>query len=95
MKFDLSEKKAVVTGGSSGIGKAIAETLDEKGAEVFIVDLNENPSHKKKGIHTILADITQGDELNKSLAYLPKTRHTTLYLLFQQFPSLIYYGMQL
>ena len=72
MKFDLSGKKAVVTGGSSGIGKAIAETLDEKGAEVFIVDLNENPSHKKKGIHTILADITQGDEINKSLAYLPK-----------------------
>lgn len=72
MKFDLSGKKAVVTGGSSGIGKAIAETLDEKGAEVFIVDLNENPSHKKTGIHTILADITQGDKLNKSLAYLPK-----------------------
>ena len=72
MKFDLSEKKAVVTGGSSGIGKAIAETLDEKGAEVFIVDLNENPSHKKTGIHTIIADITQGYELNKSLAYLPK-----------------------
>ena len=72
MKFDLSGKKAVVTGGSSGIGKAIAETLDEKGAEVFIVDLNENPSFKKTGIHTILADITQGDELNKSLAYLPK-----------------------
>ena len=72
MKFDLSGKKAVVTGGSSGIGKAIAETLDEKGAEVFIVDLNENPSHKKTRIHTILADITQGDELNKSLAYLPK-----------------------
>ena len=72
MKFDLSGKKAVVTGGSSGIGKAIAETLDEKGAEVFIVDLNENPSHKKKGIHTIFADITQVDEINKSLAYLPK-----------------------
>lgn len=73
MKFDLSGKKAVVTGGSSGIGKAIAETLKEQGAEVFIVDLNENPSHKKAGIHTILADITQGDELNTSLACLPRT----------------------
>ena len=31
MKFDLSKKKAVVTGGSSGIGKAIAETLKEQG----------------------------------------------------------------
>ena len=73
MKFDLSGKKAVVTGGSSGIGKAIAETLKEQGAEVFIVDLNENPSHKKAGIHTILADITQGDELNTSLESLPNT----------------------
>ena len=67
MKFDLSGKKAVVTGGSSGIGKAIAETLKDQGAEVFIVDLNENPSHKKAGIHTILADITQADVLKNSL----------------------------
>ncbi len=66
MKFDLSGKKAVVTGGSSGIGKAIAETLKDQGAEVFIVDLNENPSHKKAGIHTILADITQADVLKNS-----------------------------
>ena len=73
MKFDLSGKKAVVTGGSSGIGKAIAETLKEQGAEVFIIDLNENPSHKKKEINTILADITQGNELNTLLASLPKT----------------------
>ena len=47
MKFDLSGKNAVVTGGSSGIGKAITETLKEQGAEVFVIDLNENPSHKK------------------------------------------------
>ena len=66
MKFDLSGKKAVVTGGSSGIGKAITETLKDQGAEVFIVDLNENPSHKKAGIHTILADITQADVLKNS-----------------------------
>ncbi len=73
MKFDLNGKKAVVTGGSSGIGKAIAETLKEHGAEVFIVDLNENPSHQKIGINTIVADITQGDKLNSSLDSLPNT----------------------
>lgn len=73
MKFDLSGKKAVVTGGSSGIGKAITETLKEQGAEVFVIDLNENPSHKKEGIHTITADITQWNELSTSLGSLPQT----------------------
>jgi NAD(P)-dependent dehydrogenase (short-subunit alcohol dehydrogenase family) len=73
MKFDLSGKKAVVTGGSSGIGKSIAETLKKQGAEVLIIDLNENPSHEKVGIHTILADITQADELKSSLEPLSNT----------------------
>lgn len=73
MKFDLSGKNAVVTGGSSGIGKAITETLKEQGAEVFVIDLNENPSHKKEGIHTITADITQWNELSTSLGSLPQT----------------------
>jgi NAD(P)-dependent dehydrogenase (short-subunit alcohol dehydrogenase family) len=73
MKFDLSGKKAVVTGGSSGIGKAITETLQEQGAEVFVIDLNENPSLKKAGIHTITTDLTQWDELHASLASLPQT----------------------
>jgi 2-keto-3-deoxy-L-fuconate dehydrogenase len=39
--FDLSGKKAIVTGGGSGIGKAIALTLAGNGAEVAILDLNE------------------------------------------------------
>ena len=73
MKFDLSGKNAVVTGGSSGIGKAITETLKEQGAEVFVIDLNENPTHKKEGIHTITADITQWNELSTSLGSLPQT----------------------
>ncbi len=71
MKFDLSEKKAVVTGGSSGIGKAIVKTLSEQGAQVFIIDLNENPSLKNAGIPTITTDITQSKELNQALADLP------------------------
>lgn len=38
--FDLKGKKAVVTGGGSGIGRAIAITLAQAGAEIFILDLN-------------------------------------------------------
>ena len=64
MKFDLSRKKAVITGGSNGIGKAIANTLKNQGAEVFILDLNENPVAQKAGIQTIITDITQWSQIN-------------------------------
>lgn len=39
--FDLSGKGAVVTGGGSGIGKAISVRLAEAGAGVVIADINE------------------------------------------------------
>ena len=73
MKFDLSKKKAVVTGGSNGIGKAIANTLKNQGAKVFILDLIENQSHKKAGIQTIITDITQWSQINSSLTSIPNT----------------------
>lgn len=40
--FKLHGKKAVVTGGGSGIGKAIATVLAAQGAEVHIIELNEH-----------------------------------------------------
>ncbi|MEQ8472827.1 MAG: SDR family oxidoreductase [Marinoscillum sp.] len=39
-KFDLTGKKAVVTGGGSGIGRAIAITLAGNDAEVIILDMD-------------------------------------------------------
>jgi len=39
-KFSLKNKVAVVTGGGSGIGKAISLTFAEQGAEVHILDFN-------------------------------------------------------
>jgi NAD(P)-dependent dehydrogenase (short-subunit alcohol dehydrogenase family) len=39
--FKLNDKKAVVTGGGSGIGKAIAKLFAQQGAFVHVIDLND------------------------------------------------------
>ena len=71
MKFDLNNKNALVTGGSSGIGKAIAETLNSQGANVYVLDLNESKSNTLKGISTIKTDITNSNKLKEVFNKLP------------------------
>ena len=42
MKFDLSQKGALITGAASGIGRAIALTFAAQGATVHLFDLDQD-----------------------------------------------------
>ena len=44
--FSLDHKIAVITGGGSGIGRAIAELFGKQGAKVFILDLNSDAAQE-------------------------------------------------
>lgn len=51
--FRLKDKNAVVTGGGSGIGKAVALIFARQGANVYVVDLNkESAEEVVKEIHS-------------------------------------------
>src|SRR5438105_3625279 len=64
MVQDFSGKSALVIGGSSGIGRAVAQQLADRGAQVQIVGRNadklgETADGRKHAINTLRADITQ------------------------------------
>ena len=44
--LDFKNKKVVITGGGSGIGKAAALLFAQQGSEVHIVDINEEQTNK-------------------------------------------------
>ncbi len=46
MKFSLDNKTAIITGGGSGIGKAICKTFAEMGAIVHILDMDKDAGNQ-------------------------------------------------
>jgi len=61
---DLKGKTALVTGGTKGIGKAIADTLANAGATVIITARN-HPDETDSGHHFIAADLTQPEHVSR------------------------------
>jgi NAD(P)-dependent dehydrogenase (short-subunit alcohol dehydrogenase family) len=69
----LAGKIAVITGGSSGIGRATARRFVEEGAYVFIVgrrqaELDATKAEIGRNVSTIRADITDLDDLDRVFA---------------------------
>jgi len=54
--FDLTGKSAIVTGGSQGIGAAVADRLEAAGAKVLIGDLNSPAASGRAYLKTNVAD---------------------------------------
>jgi 2-deoxy-D-gluconate 3-dehydrogenase len=71
--FGLHGKKAIVTGGAAGLGKAMVEALSRAGAEVAVIDLSaQSPVHDEEelsgrpNVHSISADLGSRQELGLS-----------------------------
>lgn len=61
----MSNKKiAVVTGGSSGIGRATAQRLAQKGCIVYELSRRDNPPY---GVNHLTADVTDEDQVKKAI----------------------------
>ncbi|MFI6274017.1 SDR family NAD(P)-dependent oxidoreductase [Streptomyces sp. NPDC050988] len=63
---DFEGLKALVTGGASGIGRATAELLASRGAQVAVLDLD--PSSVDKPLLGYQADVTDDESVRRAVA---------------------------
>ena len=76
----LTDKHAIITGGGSGIGRAISERFAAEGAHVFIVELNEaGAADAASAIRAaggkcdvLAADVSDTEAMRAAFAKLPK-----------------------
>jgi 3-oxoacyl-[acyl-carrier protein] reductase len=77
--MELTDARALITGGSSGIGFEIARQLKKRGAEVVICGRDEakvNDAAKKIGVHAIRADVSIEEDamalVRRTIELMPK-----------------------
>ncbi|ESP87013.1 SDR family NAD(P)-dependent oxidoreductase [Candidatus Halobonum tyrrellensis] len=54
--YEFTDRVAVVTGGSSGIGRAVARRFGEAGAHVVVADVRERPRDADRPTHEAIRD---------------------------------------
>ena len=63
--MDVNGKKALVFGGTSGIGLAAAEQLKDKGAEVVVISRDPSKAGQLENIKAVACDVRDTDALSK------------------------------
>lgn len=70
--YDLSGRVALVTGGASGIGKAIAQLLASRGARLALVDRSEGVGQAAEALGNghlgFVADVAQEDQVKRTVS---------------------------
>ena len=64
-KFDYRGKRAVVVGGATGMGAAVAELVRDAGAEVVVMD---RAAVSLKGVRAISIDLADKGSIDRTLA---------------------------
>jgi len=72
--FDITNKKAIVTGAAAGLGKAMAEALHESGVEVAIIDIAPQAAEVAaqmtlsggSHVHFVQGDLSKRDQVKSA-----------------------------
>ncbi|HVJ39963.1 MAG TPA: SDR family oxidoreductase [Dongiaceae bacterium] len=87
---EVAGKVAIVTGAASGIGRAIAELLNARGAKVVAEDINPAVKElERDGLVSLVADVTADGTAEKAVA-LAIDRFGTLDILVNNAGRIIY-----
>ena len=64
------EKVVLITGGSSGIGKAVGEYLLSKGYKVYGTSRNPSQNSTESSFKLLKMDVTQGDTIAAAVQHI-------------------------